>query len=242
MDSYAKKIRSLREGKNVTQEEAASALGVTRPTYNAIETGKRDLTVEELHKLCVLLGITVEQFLFSSSQSESYESRMAKYKELILNCLQCGATMNDPGVGKTKLALMVYMCDFASYYENKISLSMLSYRHTAYGPIADAYYRMIDELYDEGAITIELRGRAILLYANEPAAPHSLLTLEELELIKKVCEPWHDQPTQAIVDFVKGNTPWKKRTLGEIIAYDDILDEQTNPFLALDSTKSRVIA
>lgn len=237
MDSYTQKIRSLREGKNITQEDAASALGVTRPTYNAIETGKRELTIEELHKLCVLLGITVEQFLFSSTQSESYEGRMSKYKQLILNCLQYGSSANEPRVGKVKLALMVYMCDFATYYEKRASLSTLSYRHTDHGPIADAYYRMIDELYDEGAITIELRGRAILLYANEPAAPHSLLADEEVELIKKVCEPWHDQTTQTVLDFVKGSTPWRMCTLGEIIPYELILKEPTNPFLSSASAK-----
>lgn len=230
MDSYAQKIRGLRESKNITQEDAASALGITRPTYIAIETGKRDLTIEELHKLCALLGITVEQFLFSSSQTDAYESRMSKYKQIILNCLQYGSNTTDSKVGKTKLALMVYMCDFANYYEKKASLSTLSYRHTANGPIVDAYYRMIDELYDDGAITIELRGRAMFLFANEPTAPHSLLSDDEVNLIKKVCEPWRDQSTQTVTDFVKSNTPWKLSTLGEIIPYDNILNEPTNPF------------
>lgn len=232
MDSYSQKIRGLRERKNITQDEAASALGITRPTYNAIETGKRDLTIVELHKLCVLLGVTVEQFLFSSTQSESYENRMSKYKQIILNCLQYGSNTTDARIGKVKLALMIYMCDFAAYYEDKTSLSSLSYRHTEHGPTADAYYRMIDELYDEGAITIELRGRAILLHANEPTAPHSLLTNEDTDLIAKVCKKWQDQPTQAVVDFVKSGTPWKEFTLGEIIPYSSILEEPTNPFLS----------
>lgn len=230
MDSYAQKIRSLRESKNITQESAASVLGITRPTYNAIEAGRRELTIDELHKLCVLLGITVEQFLFSSSQAGSYESRMSRYKQIILVCLQYGSNTRDFKIEKTKLALLVYMCDFAYYFEKKTSLSTLSYRNTAHGPIVDAYYRMIDELYDDGAITIELRGRAMFLFANEPTAHRSLLSDDDVSLIKKVCEQRRDQSTPEITDFVKSNAPWKLSTLGEIIPYDLILDESINPF------------
>jgi uncharacterized phage-associated protein len=123
------------------------------------------------------------------------------------------------------------MCDFASYYDNKQSLSNgLPYRHAEYGPIVDAYYRMIDELYDEGAISIELRGRAILIYATEPSAPDSTLENEEVRLIKRVCEQWRDKSTQTVVEFVKDQTPWRECTQGEIIPYNSILEEPTNPF------------
>jgi transcriptional regulator with XRE-family HTH domain len=232
MDSYSQKIRGLRKRKDMAQEEVASALGITRPTYNAIEAGKRELTIKELHKLCNLLGVTVEQFLFSSTQKEPYESRMTKYKQVILNCLEHGSDADEGKITKTKLAILVYMCDFASYYEKRQSLSNgLPYRHTEYGPIVDAYYRMIDELYDEGAITIELRGRAILIYANEPSAPDSILRNEEVEIIKEVCGQWRDKSTQAALDFVKQQTPWRECTQGEIIPYNSILEEPANPFL-----------
>jgi transcriptional regulator with XRE-family HTH domain len=231
MESYAQKIRSFREKKDISQEDAATAIGVTRPTYSAIETGKRELTLKELHLLCNLLGITIQQFLFSSTQVAAYESRMDKYKQLILNCLQFGVMPTDSNMSKAKLAALVYMCDFASYYDNKVSMSVnLSYRHAEYGPIVDAYYRMIDELYDEGAITIELRGRAILVSANEPSAPRSLLRDEELQLIHRVCKHWQDQSTQAVIEFVKSQTPWKLHTQGEIIQYASILEEPVNPF------------
>lgn len=240
MDSYSQKIRSLRERKGKTQEEMARALDMTRPTYNAIETGKRELTIGELHRLCNLLGVTVEQFLFSSTQSESYENRMAKYKEVILNCLQCGSEVGDLSTTKTKLAALVYMCDFAAYYENKASLSKgLPYRHMTYGPVVDAYYRMIDELYDEGAINIELRGRAIMIKANEPSASRVTLSDDEVALIRRVCEQWSLESTQSVVEFVQSQTPWRFCTEGEIIPYNLILNESTNPFFEIVKLSGR---
>jgi|SRR5665647_1279847 len=237
MDSYSQKIRSLREDKSMTQEDAASALGITRPTYNAIETGKRDLTISELHTLCTLLGISVEQFLFSSTQSKSYENRMVKYKQIILNCLQYGSESGDSNTNKAKLAALVYMCDFAAYYEHGQSLSGgLPYRRMDYGPVVDAYYRMIDELYDEGAITIELRGRAIRVFANEPSAPRTTLDDGEIALIMRVCIPWGGKSTQDVVEFVQSQKPWKECTQGEIIPYNLILKEPANPFLELANT------
>lgn len=231
MESYAKKIRDFREKKNISQEDAATALGVTRPTYNSIETGRREVTLKELHLLCNLLGLSLEQFLFSSTQSKSYESRMDKYKQLILNCLQFGDSSPTQAINKKKLALLVYMCDFAAYYENRHSISgNLPYRRMDYGPVVDAYYRMIDELYDDGAITIELRGRAIFIIANEPSAPSDMLSNEEKDIIQKTCEQWQEKSTQTVIDFVKNQTPWKLSTRGEIIPYASILEEKINPF------------
>lgn len=230
MESYGTKIRDIRDNKHISQDEAATALGMTRPTYKAIESDNRDITVKELRLLCNLFGMTLQQFLFSSTQAGPYESRMDKYKQVILNCLQYGSSPSDSKMTKTKLAALVYISDFAAYYEHQKSLSDLTYRRAEHGPIVDAFYRMIDELYDEGAITIELRGRAQVVHAIEPSAPHSTLTNQEVVLIKEVCRQWRHKATLSVLEFVKLQTPWKQHTQGEIIPYASILDEPVNPF------------
>jgi hypothetical protein len=96
---------------------------------------------------------------------------------------------------------------------------------------------MIDELYDEGAISIELRGRAIIIFANEPSAPRSTLSDDAVSLIEEVCTPWGKKPTEAVIQFVKEQTPWKICTHGEIIPYDQILNETTNPFRAINKRR-----
>lgn len=230
MDSYGKKIKDWREAKGITQDDMAKVLKVTRPTYNATETNKRDVTINELHIICKTLDLTLQQFLFSSTQPESYESKMSKFKQIILNCLVFGCDPDNQMITKTKLSGLVYLCDFAWFYKRKTSMSGLSYRHTEQGPIVDAYYRMIDELYDDGAINIELRGRAIMLSTNEPSAPTSTLSDKELGIIEHICKSWRQEPTQATLQFIKEQTPWKICSHGEMIPYDLILKE-ANSFL-----------
>ena len=44
-------IKQLRKENNLTQEYVASEIGVSRPTYEQIEKGKRELTISEAEKL-----------------------------------------------------------------------------------------------------------------------------------------------------------------------------------------------
>lgn len=220
MESYGQKIKECREQNNFTQEEVANKLGITRPTYVGIESGKRSVTLDELSILCKLFDLTLEQFLFSSTQAKSYEGKMTRFKQIILQCLRNSSVEANAKVSKTKLFNLVYICDFAAYRENKKPLSGLSYRHGEKGPVVDAFYRMIFELYDEGSINVDFSGRAILISANEPTPSRSKLSDEEILLIERECRPWKDQSTQDILSYVREQTPWKDRTLGEIIPYE----------------------
>ena len=44
---YLEKIKELRLGKGKTQEDMAKIIGVSRPTYAAIETGRQKLDIEQ---------------------------------------------------------------------------------------------------------------------------------------------------------------------------------------------------
>lgn len=55
------KIRELRKTKNITQEELAQMLSVTRQTINAIENNKYNPTLELAMKLAKLLNVRVEE-------------------------------------------------------------------------------------------------------------------------------------------------------------------------------------
>ena len=49
-------IKSIRNSKNLTQENMAETLGINRATYINIEAGRREITLDELEKLCNKLG------------------------------------------------------------------------------------------------------------------------------------------------------------------------------------------
>lgn len=55
------RIKELRKIKNITQEELAQILSVTRQTINAIENNKYNPTLELAMKLAKLLGVHVDE-------------------------------------------------------------------------------------------------------------------------------------------------------------------------------------
>ncbi len=60
------RIRELRTEKNMTQEELAEIIGVSRQTINAIEKEKFDPSLPTAFKMAQLFGLPIEKiFLFS---------------------------------------------------------------------------------------------------------------------------------------------------------------------------------
>ena len=219
MISVADNIRELREAKGLSQSDVAQVVNLSRPTYNAIETGRREPTIKELSAIAGILGTTLESLLFNAQQSGINNSRLNKFKQLILNCLQYGSDQHDQRITKTKLAKLVYLSDFAQFNRKGEPMTGLGYRAIQQGPVADAYFRVIDELFEDGSITIEQRGAAMMIRANE-AAPTSLLSSDEIDLIKDVCAKWQGKSTQEIVDFTHNQAPWKTTEYGAIIPYE----------------------
>ena len=54
MIKYMEKIKEFRLKKGLSQEQVAQVIGVSRPTYTAIEVGKQKLNIEEAQKLANL--------------------------------------------------------------------------------------------------------------------------------------------------------------------------------------------
>lgn len=64
MRDIAKNIRSLRQSKNMTQDELAEKLFVTRQTVSNYETGKSRPDVEMLVKISEVLGTDIHQVIY----------------------------------------------------------------------------------------------------------------------------------------------------------------------------------
>lgn len=223
MNTIAEKIKQCRLGMGLSQDEVADKLGVSRPTYISVESGKKQLTVTELRQLASIVGSSLEEFLFDTMQISTSDFGIEKYKQIILNCLQYGSG-SDGKITKTKLAKLAYLVDFKWFYDNLKPLSGLAYRRIAHGPVPDQYFRVIDELYESGAITIENKGMAFMIKSNENA-PTNQLDDKEIKVIKDVSIKWKDKNTQDIEDFTHNQLPWKICRPGELIPYELITQE-----------------
>lgn len=217
------KIKHLREEKGISQESAAGAIDVSRPFYALLEQGKREPTIGQLYKLSTLLGVDITD-ITTGLQSKPSFINYKKFKDLITACIRLGAD-DDGKITKTKLAKLVYFSDFAWYYHNGKSMTNAMYRRIPKGPVADDYFRAIDELYEEQAIAIEPKGPALMISAVEVVSSN-LLSSDELSMVGNICEKWKGFSTDSIVEFTHNQNPWKNSAAGTMIPYEMILSEQ----------------
>jgi len=217
---YATLIKSLRAGRGLSQLIVAEKLGLSRQSYMAVERGVRELTLLEAEKLCELFGVSISEL--SRATAPQYE----KYKQMIIAYLRSPVSA-DGKVPKTKLAKLLYLADFAWYYESLESMSGMQYLRRKYGPVPDSYFRALDELEDEGKLVIDRRLDAILVSISSGAKRQKLdlLNDEEIELIKNISTKWKDKRTQEIVNFTHEQLPYKLCASDEVIPYELITQE-----------------
>lgn len=219
-------ITSLRKEKGFSQAEIAEKLNISRTSYIDVEKGKRELSVSELERLASIFGLSIEQIL--SGSFSNYE----KYKQMILSYLRMDITAKKDGkVPKTKLAELLYLADFAWYYEHLESMSGMQYRRIKHGPVPDAFFRAIDELEESGKIVVERKtddGKDMMLISESGTNKNEKiksLSREELGLLKEIAKKWQDKKTKDIVNFTHNQLPYFLCREDELIPYELITQE-----------------
>lgn len=212
-------IRQLRIQKRLSQSEVAQKMGIPRTSYISFEQGKRDISLSEAAILADIFGISLEEL------KDGVTPNNEKYKQMILAFLRL-----DDKITKTKLAKLLYFADFGWFYYHLKSMSGMSYRKMSYGPVSDAYFRIIDDLFDKGEIGIDqTKDGAMLISETRNGAKIDLSTLstEEKKLIFDIEKKWKDKKTSEIVDFTHKQFPYLYAKDNEIVSYG--LFTQENP-------------
>ena len=186
------KICELRKHRDLSQAEVAKVLGISRPSYIDVEKGQKELTLSQLRILANLLRITPQELQFEVIAVAFSDISIPKFKQVILNCIQYGGDLKDGKITKTKLAKLVYLSEFKWFYDNLKVLTGMSYKRLPQGPVADVYFRAIDELFEEKLIDIKKSGSAFMITLNENPAD-SLLTDDELATIMDVSKKMADK-------------------------------------------------
>ncbi len=216
INDYVKFIKTLREKKGISQLQIAKQLGISRASYIAIEQGKREITLGELERLAEILGVSIQDIKHGEIP------KYTKYKQMIHAFLRLNTSLP-----KTKLAKLLYFADFAWYYKHLESMSGMQYRKIQYGPVADTYFRLIDEMFDGGEIVIEKKStqtgnEAMLISETRAGAKGGLsdLSKSELSLIQDINKKWKDKPTKDIVSFTHKQMPYIFAEDNDIVSYE----------------------
>jgi len=229
-NKYIEKIKEYRITKGLSQDEVAKAIGVSRPTYTALESGKKQqLDLNEAQKLSNFFGISLDELV-----SGSFEN-IEKYKQMILSYLRMDISTTRGGkVTKTKLAKLLYLADFAWYYNNLESMSGMQYKRFPYGPVPDTFFRALDELVNDGKIMIEPTTEGeknIFLISESTSNKNEKITTispDEKALMEKIAKKWKDKNTQDIVNFTHNQLPYTICRDNEVIPYELITQEDAD--------------
>ena len=79
------KIKEFRKVKNLTQNDLAEYLGVTRKTINQIESGNVLPKIDVAYKLSIILGATVEQLFLNDDYNKHSKKQQEETFEKIAN-------------------------------------------------------------------------------------------------------------------------------------------------------------
>lgn len=219
---YYKLIKELRTKKGFSQLEIAEKIGVSRSSYIGFEQGKTELSLFEAIKLADLFGISLEEL--RGGLQPNYQ----KYKQMILAYLRLSKNL-DGKIPKTKLAKMLYLADFAWFYDHLESMSGMAYRKIQYGPVPDGYFRAIEELFEAGIIDIDKTTKdGVFLISQTRSGEReklSELNTAEQKMIKEIFAKWQGKRTQDIVKFTHDQLPYAICEENEIIPYSLITQE-----------------
>lgn len=220
-DLITEKVTKLREQSGLTQEEVANKLGISRQRWILVEKGERDLSTQELEVLATLFGIDVADFFEEIPN-------IKKFQQMYFACLKFASNKHG-NVPKTKLAKLLYLTDFTNFFEELEPMSGVKYRRLDYGPVADVFFSITDDLLESGKIHIDVLDRgAQMVSSRTKDFDTSELSEAELSKIEKICKLWKDKPTQEIVNFTHEQKPWKMCRNGEYIPYSLIIQEDPN--------------
>ena len=201
--------------RGLTQEHIADVLGVSRVTYINVTKGKRDFTTGEIEKLSAYFNVPIAEFFDQPRNNE-------KFKQMYLYVLR----YFQDGIPKTKLAKLLYLADFSYYYDTLAPMSSVRYVRREYGPVADIFFELTENLYDKGKIDIKPLDYALLITSTTSEKEDGLLLDEEKALLDKICSYWKDKRTSEIVNFTHEQKPWKMCRDGEYIPYSLIIQEE----------------
>jgi len=160
-----KVIKNLRKKLNYSQADLAKLIGVSRPTFEKIELGKKELTVSQAQKLAQVFNLSLDDFLAGKVSSEPTlvitkekkkknrvkdmrisvpEKNIVKFKEVLLYILsRVGAR---PNVGQAVLCKLLYFIDFDFYEKYEKQLMGAVYIKNHHGPTPVGFLDIIEKM------------------------------------------------------------------------------------------------
>lgn len=237
------RIRKLRDGFKLSQEDVAKKLGISRVSLSQVENGERKMTAEEVAKLSSIfevdadilldlktdIKVTIEKnrgYSVNASKSDIRisvpQKNLGKFKEVLLYVLN--KVGSKPNIGETVLYKLLYFIDFDFYEKYEEQLIGASYIKNHYGPTPAEFKEIINDMKDKDLVEVQNQYFQYPQRKYLPLRPPdlSLLKANEMKVIDGVLERLSDMNANQISEYSHGDVPWQTTDDGEIIDYESV--------------------
>lgn len=245
------RISAIRKLKGISQKELAVFLKIPRSSIAQIESGKRNLSVNELMRLAEVLTFSLDKFLSTEftlpENANDLEGthpaeagvrisvpafNAGKLRNIVLYLLEHCA--GKPNVGETVLYKLLYFSDFNYYEKYEEHLSGSVYRKLPFGPVPQNLDTILQQMIEKGRlkrIKTSYHGYPQTRYIPLEKANLLEMGAAEKETIDLVIEQFSDWSASAISEYSHKDMPWKASEEGEIIDYELVFYREA-PFSA----------
>lgn len=245
----ARKIRHLRKQAEMSQEELARELEMSRPSLSLVERGERKVTAEELVHLGEVFHVSIDSLLDMEKTPEVVleerekhtpkaepmrinvpRKNVEKFKEVLLYILNTVGA--KPNIGETVIYKLLYFIDFDFYERYEEQLIGATYIKNKYGPTPSEFKKIVDGMVRAGEIekvqSKHFKYPQTKYLAYRPANI-KILGAHELEMVKDVLHRLADKNATEISEYSHKDVPWMSTKDGSPIEYESVF-YRTSPY------------
>lgn len=221
------KIKKLRQDANMSQDDFAKALDVSRVTFSQIEQGERELKHSELIKIAGLFEMSLDNLIAEEKEVAKItkipkeEDPFYKFKQVFLYILNKCA--QKPNVGKTVLNKLLYFSDFNFYEKSFQSITGVEYVKLPKWPVPKIMDLILPQMEQEQLIKqIEI---PYFNYTQQRILPlispdMSIFSAAEIIEIDDVLAKYSDKNADRLSERSHNDMPYKAtKNIGDTISY-----------------------
>jgi len=238
-----RKLKELRERRNLSQEKLAEMLDIPRPAISQIENGTRSVSADELVSMSKVLGTHIETLLGTRGEPEVIlekekksgtgeqatlrisvpQENLTKFRQVLMYILdRVGA---KPNIGETVIYKLLYFIDFDYYERYEEQLIGAKYQKNHFGPTPVEFAKVVEKMIEKKEVE-KVKSK----YFEYPQTKYlplkkpdlSKLSARELELIDEVLNRLSDMTATQISEYSHQDIPWKTAEDGAIMEYESV--------------------
>lgn len=150
------KVKNLRIKLDLSQEQVSNLLNINRVSLSQIESGAREIKLQELQKFSEIFEIDINELLEVKPNMRQKkltpDDKHYKLKQLIIYLsAKLSAKQN---FGETLLNKLLYFIDFDYYERTGSSITEEEYVKLPYGPIPNNMKKILTSMQKDGLIKI----------------------------------------------------------------------------------------